>query len=336
MPQDIASPRRRRTSRVLSGFAVALTIAFSAYLLMNLTRAGGSWIASLWFMGLLPAVLCALICYIGDPDQDRSVAFYWWVPVVLVAIVVLGSSVFLREGVICMVMLSPIWIGFGWAGAFILRAQRRRAVDRRTLQSSFLVIPLVAGLVEAQVPMPHEEILLSRSILVHASSAEIWPYAVSNRAIGPNEGRWTISHNLIGLPRPRATMIDGSGVGAVRTAYWGDHINFEEEITQWTPGRTLGWRFHFTNSSMQDYTDKHISPDGEFLKIDTGDYTLHPISPELTRVTLNTRYVAMTHVNLYARIWGELLLGDTQDNILTIIKDRAEAAHGRPAGRTPG
>jgi hypothetical protein len=41
----------------------------------------------------------------------------------------------------------------------------------------------------------------------------------------------------------------------------------------------------------------------------------------------------MTHVNLYARLWGELLLGDTADNILTIVKDRSEAAHSRRAAR---
>ena len=72
-----------------------------------------------------------------------------------------------------------------------------------------------------------------------------------------------------------------------------------------------------------------MSPDGKFLKIDTGDYTIRQVGPGLTQLTLNTRYIAMTHVNLYARLWGEFLLGDTQDNILTIIKDRAEGAHAR-------
>ena len=29
----------------------------------------------------------------------------------------------------------------------------------------------------------------------------------------------------------------------------------------------------------------------------------------------------MTHINLYAELWGEFLLGDTEDNVLTIIKN---------------
>jgi hypothetical protein len=323
----IEVPKRRMTRRVISGFALALIIALSAYVLLNVSRWGAVGFASLWFLTLLPALLCALICYVGDPDQTRSAGFYWLTPVVLVGLVVVGSLVVLREGVICVLMLSPIWLGSGWTGAFVLRSQRRRLTDRTTIASNFIVLPLVAGILEAHAPTPHEQVLLTRTILVRATPAEIWPYAVSNASIGPREGRWTITHNIIGLPRPQATVMHGLGVGAARTAYWGDHINFEEDITEWAPGRKLAWTFRFSNQSLQDYTDKHISPDGQFLKIDTGDYTMREVSPGLTQLTLNTRYIAMTHVNAYARLWGEFLLGDTEDNILTIIKDRSEAAH---------
>lgn len=324
-PPQASAPRL--AALLLAAFALALAIAFSVYVLLCGLRPGSIGFGSFWFLSLLPAVLCALICYIGDPNQTRSLAFYWLVPIVLVMIVVFFSAIVLHEGVICLIMLSPIWIASGWVGAFLLRWQRRRAVGRNTLNSSFLIIPLVAGVIEAQVPAPHDQVLLTRSIVVHATPTEIWPYTVANRTIGPSEGRWTITHNIIGLPRPTATTIDRAGVGAVRTAYWGDHINFEEHITQWIPGRKLGWKFHFSNASLQDYTDKHISPDGQFLKVDNGDYTLRQLSADTTLVTLNTRYIAMTHVNPYARLWGEFLLGDTANNILAIVKDRSEAAH---------
>ena len=88
-----------------------------------------------------------------------------------------------------------------------------------------------------------------------------------------------------------------------------------------------GWAFVFSNSSLQDYTDRHISPDGQFLKIDTGDYTLTPLNDGTTKLTLRTNYIAKTHVNIYAQMWGEILLGDIESNILTIIKRRAEAAN---------
>jgi hypothetical protein len=77
---------------------------------------------------------------------------------------------------------------------------------------------------------------------------------------------------------------------------------------------------------LQHHTDEHIAPDGPLLKIDTGDYRLTPLPDGTTRLTLRTNYVAMTHVN-FARWWGELLLGDIQDNVLAVVKQRAEARH---------
>jgi len=331
MPQSplARTSRGRLQRRVLSGFALALVIALSAFLLFSASRSGSVWFASLWFLALLPAMLCALICYIGDPDQTRTASFYWQVPLTLCALVCVASVFVLHEGVICLVMLSPVWLASGWAGAFTMRSQRGRR--GRALESSFLIIPLVAAMMEAQIPFPHETVTITRSVLVKASPEAIWRYAVSSRDIDVHEGRWTLTHNIIGMPRPRESVMTGTGVGAVRTAYWGDYVNFQERIVAWDPGRKLGWRFNFTNSSVQDYTDKHISPDGEFLTIHSGDYQIRPVSADTTELTLTTRYIAKTHVNPYARLWGELMMGDVQENVLTIIKDRAERV---PAAQT--
>jgi hypothetical protein len=89
----------------------------------------------------------------------------------------------------------------------------------------------------------------------------------------------------------------------------------------------LRWDFAFTNTSLQDYTDRHISPDGPMLKITAGDYTLERVAPNRTRLTLQTRYIAKTHANLYAALWGEVFLGDIESNVLAIIKHRAESRH---------
>ena len=315
--------------RLLAAFALALGLAFSTYLLMSLSKAGNAGLASIWFLAVLPAFLSALICYIGDPRRTQGSAFYWSVPVALVALVDLGSAFLFHEGMVCLLMLSPIWLIGGWIGAFVLRSQRKRRFDPNIFRSTLLVLPLVFGGIESQMPFAPEEITLTRRVVVHASPAEIWPYAVSNAHIDETEGLWTFSQNIVGLPRPRATVMHGAGVGAVRTAYWGDHISFNEDISQWQPGKRLAWSFSFPNDSLQAYSDKHISPDGPFLKIDTGDYSLQPLGPDTTLLILRTRYIARTHVNAYAAVWGQILLGDIENNILAIVKHRAESAHAR-------
>ncbi|NOW49007.1 hypothetical protein FHW96_005197 [Novosphingobium sp. SG751A] len=312
--------------RMVAGFTLALVIALSAYILINASKANSVGFASLWFLAILPAYLCALICYVADPELERPRSFYLSVPPVFGIIVCVGSAVFLREGVICLVMLAPVWLAAGYAGVYILRRVRRGRDDSASFHASLLFLPLMCGGVESQIPIAEQPVTLTRSIIIEAAPEQIWPFAVANAHIGSDEGQWNFTQSILRLPRPRATTVSGHGVGAIRTAYWGDHINFEERITQWQPGRRLGWAFAFTNSSLQDYTDRHIAPDGQFLKIDTGDYTLTALGKGRTQLTLRTNYIAKTHVNLYAQMWGEILLGDIQSNVLAIIKQRAEGS----------
>ncbi len=326
MATALLSPRRADRGRIAAAFLLALAIALSAYVLIDATRAHRMAFASLWFLAVLPGFLSAFICYVGDPARSRPATFYWAVPVLLTGLVVVGSAALLHEGLICLIMLAPVWIVSGWIGAFALRVARRRATDGAGLHCSVLLLAVTAGIIENQVPFPHEPVDLTRSVLIHAAPEDIWPFTLATAHIAPGEGRWTVAQNIVRIPRPSATRLAGTGIGAVRTAYWGDTIHFDEIITDWQPSRRLAWRFSFTNSSVQDSIDQHLSPDGQFLHVESGAYTLQRLGPALTRLTLQTRYIAKTHVNAYAKLWGELLLGDVEDDILAIICQRAEAA----------
>jgi hypothetical protein len=91
---DPARPRAQGPDR--GRLSLALVIALSVYLLMSASRAGAAF-ASLWFLAVLPAYLCALICYVGDPAGTRSSNFYLSVPPILVGLVIIGSAAFLGK-----------------------------------------------------------------------------------------------------------------------------------------------------------------------------------------------------------------------------------------------
>jgi len=84
----------------------------------------------------------------------------------------------------------------------------------------------------------------------------------------------------------------------------------------------------FPDKSIQHNTDHHISPDGPLLRIETGQYELAALPEGKTRLTLETRYRMRTRLGAYLGWWGERLLGDIQENILAVIKDRAERRAG--------
>lgn len=110
----------------------------------------------------------------------------------------------------------------------------------------------------------------------------------------------------------------------MREGRWGAGIRFEERITALEPGRRIAWDFAFPDNSVQQYTDHHISLDGPLLKIAHGGYSLTPLDGGRVRVSLATTYNMRSRLGWYLDLWGERLLGDVSDNVLAIIRQRAE------------
>ena len=90
------------------------------------------------------------------------------------------------------------------------------------------------------------------------------------------------------------------------------------------PGRSHHLEFAFPDDSVQQYTDRHIAPDGPLLKIASGGYRINTLGQDRVRLTLHTNYQMRSRLSWYLGWWGEVMLGDVQDNTLAIIKAQAE------------
>jgi len=320
-------PARPAVIRTLAALAVALALACAVYLLLEAVRPDGGLI-SVSFLFALPAALCAFVSYVADPWKERSHRSYLMVPVWLLGISIVAGLVFLREGVVCVLMLAPPWLASGAAGAELTYRMRRRSGDGRTYSLAVLALPLVAMQVEPTIPLPTSVVTVSRAIEVDAAPAAIWPLLRGIPDVQPGEGRWNLTQDVIGVPRPLGARLVGHGIGADRRAHWEDGIRFRERIVDWVPGRRIGWTFIFDDIAGWAYTDRHLMPDSPQFTITSGGYRIDPLGPARSRVTIDTSYRLTTPVNAYARAWGELLLGDVENNLLAIIKGRAERAPG--------
>ncbi len=65
-------------------------------------------------------------------------------------------------------------------------------------------------------------------------------------------------------------------------------------------------------------------PDSPYFRVTDGGYRMTPLGDDRTQLSLDTRYWMRTPVNSYAALWGELFLGDMENNLLAMIKQRAE------------
>jgi hypothetical protein len=188
-------------------------------------------------------------------------------------------------------------------------------------------VPLLVMQIEPYRPPPAVQAVVTRTIVVEAPAERIWPLLRGIPDVHPGEGRWNLSQDVIGVPRPLGARLVGEGVGAERLARWGARVSFREQITEWSPDRRIGWLFIFDDIDGWRFTDRHLTPDSAYFRVTTGGYSLAPLDANRTRVTLETRYWMKTPVNGYAALWGEFFLGDLEGNLLALIKQRAE----RPA-----
>lgn len=314
---------RMGSVRIIAAFAAAAILGVGCYWLLEATQPDNGLI-SFSFLLILPAAVCALACYVADPFGDRDAAFYRAMPIWTMVGVVAVSVFFLREGVICIILLSPLWCLSGLAGAMLTLRLRKRLRGDRSWCCAILLAPLLAMQLEPMIQLPESSYSVARSIVIEAEPARIWPLLRGIPDVKSSEGRWNFSQDLIGIPRPLGAQLLGEGIGATRLAHWQHGIDFRERIIEWQPGRRIGWTFDFGGSQGWHFTDRHLRPDSAYFRVTRGGYTLEPFAPGRTRITLDTQYAIRTPVNGYSALWGELFLGDVENNLLAVIKQRAE------------
>jgi hypothetical protein len=321
-PPPAPRAARRNWLNRLAGCCVGAGVAAAAYFLFTASDGtGASGTVTLTFLLLVPALACSIAGFVSDPGGEGSLAHYVAIPFALFAIILAVSLIFLGEGIICVLLLAPLWIVGGLAGSLLMYGLKKRLRERGTLfAGTALLMPLLGAQIEASLPVPVSWETVSRDVLIDAAPETVWPLLVSIPEIRSDEGEWNVTQDLLGVARPREARLSGG----VRRARWGEDIRFEERIVAANPGRSLSWTFAFPDQSLRLHTDRHIAPDGEHLQIARGSYTLTAAPGGRTRLKLDTSYRLRTPLNFYAAWWGERLLGDIQSNVLAIVKERAE------------
>lgn len=321
-----------KSSRAATGSLLALhaiLIAALAYLIYG-PPISGNEIVGLTALLAIPFSLGGIASTIYDPNGAKSPMGCALYPTG--ALLLASGLAWLAwgEGAICIVMILPIWLPTAVAGVLVnrlLRWHHSRGEESQNSQhlrsAAWVAFPALVFAADMQ-PAPrwqtHEVV---RSVTVEAPASDVWPLLLSIPAISEDEGRWTFTQDVLGVPRPSEARLVRDDGHWVRKALWGHSVRFEERVTRVQPERAISWSFSFPDDSVQAHTDRHISPDGTMLRILSGGYELEPLGPDRTRIHLVTRYASRSRLDGYFTLWGERLLGDIQDNVLAIIAQRS-------------
>ena len=275
-------PPRNPTWSILLGTVVANAI-------------GGSLLcAVVWFVGAYKghdaAVLIAWPSFFLIPFLVGMIAAWFWrglnrtlgwsfLDALWVTLVGLAAAaIVLREGVVCLVIVSPALYVFILCGILLGRIWFRSNYSKLQLT----IFPLLAliTLGESIYHFERQAVVTDR-ILIQAAPAKVWPHVLAFPEIPEAPDYWVFR---LGLPYPTTTTNGGNFVGADRQCIFSNGVVIKERVAEFVPNEKL--TFDVAEQPTDPEAYGHITLHrGQFILQDNHDgtttligsswYTLH-------------------------------------------------------------
>jgi hypothetical protein len=272
----------------------------------NLGDSSGIFIfSSFIIVPLLMGLVCA---WYWHPLQLKTSRYIGWSAVASV-IAILASFIFLKEGFICLIIVSPLIFGFVVTGALVGRIIYRRR--NNTLNAS--LFGLIFIIILADTFSEHENVsMVSDTMIVNSPIEKVWPNVVEYKPITLKEDYWLFS---IGMPSPVQSTVDGYEEGAGRKCIFSNGYVFEEKMIVYKPNEEL--TFDIISQPHDPEIMGHIDIlRGQFILKDNGDGT--------TTLIGNSWYKLYVFPGWYFNTWSKSITRNVHLRVMEHIKILSE------------
>lgn len=234
----------------------------------------------------------------------------------------LALILFALEGLICLILASPLAALLAIAGGSLGRTIAQRANDRSKPLYCIALLPFMFA-ADAISP-PSAELVSQESIEIAAPPERIWGEIISSAPIAE---RPTLAGRL-GLAYPLSGHLDRSGVGARRFGVFSTGIAIER-VTEWAPGRRLAFEVLTQPPAMKE-TSPHQTVHAPHVEgyFETGEtqFDLEPISANTTRLTIRAAHRLKIDPIIY---WEPIALLAVRENTRRVLRDIAARSERR-------
>ena len=189
-----------------------------------------------------------------------------------------AAAIVLREGVVCLVIVSPALYVFILCGILLGRVWFHPNYSKLQLT----IFPLLA-LITLGESVYHSErqAVVTDRILIQAPPAKVWPHVLAFPEIPDAPDYWIFR---LGLPYPTTTTNGGNFVGADRQCIFSNGVVIKERVAEFVPNEKL--TFDVAEQPTDPEAYGHITLHrGQFILQDNHDgtttlvgsswYTLH-------------------------------------------------------------
>ena len=231
------------------------------------------------------------------------------------------------EGLICLMMASPLLFGFNYLGLVlgykVFGGGDRNRHRARPMMAVAMLIPLLWWVQEARLTPDELVLKTTTSIVIDASPEEVWEYV-------PEPGDLPESEYFLfkaGVAHPLTSKIYGKEVGALRICELSTG-SMPEVIEVYEPGRQLDFRVLETPASMKELNPlwpgtapTHLHGMFEVLR---GRFELVPLEGGRTKLVGTTWSVNRLQPVAYWQTWSDEIVHQVHREVLTQIKKKVE------------
>jgi hypothetical protein len=278
------------------------------------------------FVYFVPIAVGAITIYIAETKKPRSWRYYMAAPFFANLLFVLGTLAIQIEGLICAIIIVPLFGVLAILGGLAMGAAFRVSRRLKGVAYSLGALPIVLGALAPQAADEARVRLVERSIVIAAPAPKVWQQLHDTRDIQPGEVGHAWMYR-IGVPLPLMGVTEQTPAGPVRKVSMGKSIHFEQVATDWQENRYVRWTYRFTKDSIPPQAlDDHVMIGGHYFDLQDTSYALTAIDANTTRLEVKMHYRVSTDFNWYADRVARLLIGNFEEVILDFYRQRAQRA----------
>lgn len=318
---------KSQTYRILIAIGIATLFALAIRLFFGVE----GWrelysVMSVTFLACLPTIVGAITVYFSPIEKAQKVSykiFAPWIPIFLFFGITL---LFYLEGWACWIMVLPLFLGAASIGGFIGAYFKIKQSEKngKMYVSILALLPFFLAPIESAVNKIPGTYKAYTFIDIDAPSHEIWQNVTRVPAIDLAQDKGWLTRSL-GFPRPVKAELNYEGVGAYREAIFTNGLVFHETVSEYAHEKKMVFSIKANPHEIPSTTlDEHVVIGGEYFDVLNGTYELEKLSENKCRLHLYSHFKLTTTFNFYASWWARWIMQDIQNNILQIVKLRAE------------
>ena len=219
------------------------------------------------------------------------------------------SALFMGEGIICIIIVSPLVLAFMWIGVLIGKYILPK--NRTRLRASTFLL-LIILFVYDTFSEHHYINEVTDEMTINASPERVWKYVAEHPVNTTRPDYWLFK---VGLPSPVQSIVTGDTVGSERKCIFSNGATFDELVVESKHAR------RYTFDICKQPEDPEIIG---HIEIRRGQFILEGNADGTTRLVGKSWYRLKVYPVWYYGIWAEDITREVHLRVMEHIRILAE------------